>query len=167
MVHVQAGLHDRLIIVRTPLDCLRQCTRPYTTSRPWHAEANRKYSTSLLSRRMANSEHFPCAAAYDYFLSSHTLPIDQFFTADQSRSLQNLLSAHHAYLFRCLYEMETHLEASLEELKSRQSKAEKDIAKINLLVENTRCNVLVVAKKLDKAINAYSGELLDSMRTES
>jgi len=112
-----------------------------------------------------NSEHFPYAAAYDCFLSNHAVPIDRFFTADQSRSLQDLLSAHYAYLFRCLYEMETHLEASLEELKSRQSKEEKEIAKINLLVENTRCNVLVVAKKLDEAINAYSGELLDSMRT--
>ena len=63
--------------------------------------------------------------------------------------------------------METHLETSLEELKSRQSKAEKEISKINLSVENTRCNVLAVAKKLDEAIHAYSGQLLHFMRIES
>ena len=111
------------------------------------------YARALLSC-MAGSEH---SATYDCFLSNHTAPIDQSFSLDQSRSLQGLLSAHHAYLFRCVYEMETHLETSLEELKSRQSKAEKEIAKINLLVENTRCNVLAVAKKLDEAIHAYSG----------
>ncbi|KAK2464546.1 hypothetical protein APHAL10511_003404 [Amanita phalloides] len=106
---------------------------------------------------MAGSEH-QNAAAHDHFLADHAAVLHQFFTSDQARSLQDLLSAHHAHLFRYVYEMETHLETSLEQLKDRQHKRDRGFAKINLVVENTRCNVLALAKKLDGAIPSHSGK---------
>ena len=104
---------------------------------------------------MASAHHSSYAAesrAYADFFSGHALAalLDQSFTIDQSRSLQELFMAHHAYMYRWVYDVETNMESRLEELRDRQNRTEKENVKNDLKMENIRGNMLAISRKVDE-----------------
>ncbi|KAF8628818.1 hypothetical protein AX15_003697 [Amanita polypyramis BW_CC] len=101
--------------------------------------------------RAHNASYDAAPRTYTDFFSGHaqTSLLDQSFTPDQSRSLQKIFMAYHAFVFRCIYDMETHLESSLEELRDQQNSTEDNVAKLRLTIENVRCNMLAIARRLD------------------
>ncbi|KIL63134.1 hypothetical protein M378DRAFT_728832 [Amanita muscaria Koide BX008] len=100
---------------------------------------------------MANTlpPHAAFANSYSTVPDSAAI-LERFFTQDQCQSLQRLFLVQQSHLFRCLYEMETHLELTLEELKRKLAKTEGQATRLLLLAETTRDGLITLSHRIDE-----------------